>query len=280
MKITFVICLHSTRIENLKQTIRLLEKKEPNLIGSELIINFHDSYDEDLISSVFNIKKNNLNLEIYNKPFMCNYGVNKASNEIVCILDSDRILPYNYFYQLVFNMKENDFITTKFIKECVKDETDEDLINGNFICNLEERSVENKINHKSLFSGNVVFFKKNYIAIGGMDETFIGYSFNDNDITQKVMSNKNLNCIFLNQYEIHLYHEKNFYFKSRCFTKEEKELHCVTNMLKFCNKWNIEINERYKEAKEYLVIANDMQNKFIRDRFYDEYNKIKFNLFV
>ena len=60
MKISFIICLHSSRIKNLFQLLRLLEKREKKLQGSELVILFHDSFDKEITSSVFDIKKYNL----------------------------------------------------------------------------------------------------------------------------------------------------------------------------------------------------------------------------
>lgn len=278
MKITFVICLHSSRINNLKQVLRFLEKRETKLFGSEILINFHDSYAEDIYSNSFSLKIKHHNLKIYNKPYMCNYGVSMAQNEIVCILDSDRILPSNYFYDVSLNLNFYDFVTTEYIKQCINDETDNAIEENLFEYEQEERSIDNKINCKNLFSGNVLFYKKRYLEIGGMDEAFIGYSFNDNDITQKVITDKKNNPIYLNQDEIHLYHDKNFFFNSYFFTKDEKEVHCVTNMLKYCNKWNVEIKERYKEAKLYVGIANNLKNESIKNRFFDEYNR--YNLFI
>lgn len=278
MKISFIICLHTSRINNLKQTLRFLEKREPNLHGSEIFINFHDIYENEIKSDCFLIKKVNHNLEIYNKPLMCNHGVFNAENDIICILDSDRILPENYFFNASKNLNYNDFVTTEYIKQCIKEEDDLALENNSFEYIQEERSIKNSINCKNLFSGNVLFYKKKYMEIGGMDETFIGYSFNDNDITQKVISDPLNNALYNNVDEIHLYHDKNFFFSTYNFTKEEKEVHCVTNMLKFCNKWKIEVNERYKEAKHYVGMANKLKNEKIKERFFDEFKKC--NLFI
>lgn len=278
MKITFVICLHSSRINNLKQVLRFLEKREKKLHGSEIIINFHDSYFEKIESKQYSILQTNHKLKIYNKPFMCNYGVSKADNDIVCILDSDRILPENYFYESSCNMTYYDFITTEYIKQCLKDEKDDSIEENNFEFIQEERSCLNKINCKNLFSGNVLFHKKRYLEIGGMDESFIGYSFNDNDITQKVITDTKNNPIYLNLDEIHLHHDKKFFFSDYCFSEDEKIIHCVTNMLKFCNKWKIEVKERYREAVFYINMAKKLKNKKIKDRFFEEYKK--YNLFV
>ena len=51
-------------------------------------------------------------------------------------------------------------------------------------------------------------------------------------------------------------------------------------MLKYCNKWNIEVNERYREARIYIKTANDLKNEAIKKRFFDEYNKVKFGKFI
>ena len=280
MKITFVICLHSTRINNLKQVLRFLEKREPNLYGSQIVIVLHDKLDEIITSTMFDIQQFNLNLQIYNKALMCNYAIKMAKHEIIVILDSDRILPKDYFYINAVKIKKNQFITTKFLRECIKDYTDIELDKNLFDYIYEERCPDNRINRKNLFSGNVMFFKTVYQEIGGMDESFVGYSFNDNDITQKIITKKCFLCEFNNDIEIHLFHKKEFFYETKNFTKDEKEVHCVSNMLKYCNKWNLEINQRYKEAKEYIIVANRIKNEEIKNRFFSEFNKLKLNIFV
>ena len=78
---------------------------------------FHDYFNKEITSSVFDIKKYNLNLQIYNKPFMCNSGVEYSINDKIVILDSDRILPDNYFYNNAVTLSENDFVKGTFYEE-------------------------------------------------------------------------------------------------------------------------------------------------------------------
>ena len=91
---------------------------------------------------------------------MCNSGVEYSINDKIVILDSDRILPDNYFYNNAVILSENDFFTVEHIQQCEKEENDDSIENNSFNYTEEERSKENKINCKNLFSGNVMFYKK------------------------------------------------------------------------------------------------------------------------
>ena len=92
--ISFVFYFSSRRIDNLRQTLRFLSKNE-NLKDKEVILVCNDSVQDDFLLP--NYKLYNLNLDTYNKPNLCNFGVSKANCDIVALLDSDRILPFGYF---------------------------------------------------------------------------------------------------------------------------------------------------------------------------------------
>ena len=90
--ISFIIYFHSSRLDNLSQTLRFLEYNEPNL-DRELILVCQDQCDTNFKNATLI----QLHLTTYHKAKMCNIGVQKANNDKIVILDSDRILPYRYF---------------------------------------------------------------------------------------------------------------------------------------------------------------------------------------
>ena len=66
---------------------------------------------------------------------------------------------------------------------------------------------------KNLFSGNTIFYKQDYLDCGGMDESFVGYGFADNDMNLNVIS-KGYKAVWLNDLEIHLNHNIEFLYEN------------------------------------------------------------------
>ena len=202
MQISFIIYFHSSRIKNLEQMLRFLIKRE-NLKNSELVFICQDQYKKEILG----IKTHNLKLKFYHKTKMCNIGVNLAKNRIIALLDSDRILPPKYFEKIYQEIKPKQFVSTWKMYKLNKEYTDQE-IEKNEVTKLEDfKSVENKTCSKNLFAGNTVFYKKDYLDTGGMDENFYGYGFADTDMTANIMS-KNYNVVWRSEEEIHLYHSK------------------------------------------------------------------------
>ena len=105
--ISFVFYFHSSRINNLKQTLRLLLKREKSI--KEVVLVCNDRTDE--IFEGCNL--HNMEMNEYNKPKMCNLGVSKASEDLVVLLDSDRILPRGYFDKLGLELRMGQFASCR-----------------------------------------------------------------------------------------------------------------------------------------------------------------------
>lgn len=255
--ISFVFYTCSARIDNLTQTVRILQNREKYL-NKEIIIVYQDGGPELPNTITFN-----LGMDTYQKPKMCNFGVYSAKNSIVALLDSDRILPYNYFENISNIIKKNDFHTSETIMVVDKEISDNQIENFNFDYFTESRSKSDELVMKNMFSGNTVFLKDDYFLLGGMDESFIGYGYADTDMTKKAM-NKKMKFHFHKINEIHLYHSKEIFYRGEIL-KDFKILSAI-NILKYCLKWKIKDEKITTVCNEVLkrmdFYPTDLQNEF------------------
>lgn len=239
----FYACAH--RLDNLTQTLRLLNVLEPNLPDKEIIVVFQDEGPE-----LEGVKTVNLGLSSYHKPLQCNVGVKMAFYPIVALLDSDRILPKDYFHNALRVFKQKQFVTVKDLRTCIRPESDDVLLSGEYEFWTESRSTTNEFRLKNLFSGNTVFFKDDYLAIGGMDERYIGYGYADNDMTQTVLYH-GMKAIYLNGFETHLYHPRSVNYQGKVLN--DIQIQSAINIMKYCRKW------RYFDDKVLLVCESVMK---------------------
>jgi hypothetical protein len=263
--ISFIFYTHSTRVENLNQSIFFLLRNEEK-IDKEIIVIYQDK--GPLIN---NVKTFNMNLSTYHKPKMCNYGVENSKYEINCILDSDRILPKNYFFNVLNNIKKNQMITTSFMLNLLHNCSNEDIINENYKYEIEHRSQNNELRRKNLFSGNTIFFKEDYIKIGKMDEQYEGYGYADSDMNQTAIVN-NIESVYLNIPEIHLFHNKGVFYKEQLL--EDFQILSAINVIKYCVKWKIKSNIMHCVCKEVLNKLNSYSNEELKKEFIKLYKKI------
>lgn len=244
--ISFVFYFSSKRLDNLNQTLRFLKNRE-NLDENEVVLVCNDEINSNF--SIPNYKIINLNLQSYNKPKMCNVGISEASNKIVALLDSDRILPANYFKNNAKKLNSKEFISTTNLIKLIKDYSDEEIEQNKFEYFEDAKSKKGEILKKNLFSGNTLFFKQDYLDCGGMDESFVGYGFADNDMTLNVIS-KGYKAIWLKDLEMHLNHNVEFLYENKIIN-EEIEFKKVSraNLNKFIEKWN------YKNISNFIKIT-------------------------
>lgn len=230
--ISFVFYFHSSRINNLKQTLRLLLKREKSV--GEVILVCNDRTEE----SFEGCDLHNMEMEEYNKPKMCNFGVSKASEDLIVLLDSDRILPSGYFDKLNLELKRGQFASCKKMLNIKSECSDEQIESEDFEFAEEERSMTWEIRRKNLFSGNTAFFKRDYLDVGGMDESFVGYGFADNDMTLNVMS-KGMTPIWSDSPEYHLYHEKLVMEHGKLVDFVQYRKTSQLNLNRFLKKWKL-----------------------------------------
>ena len=258
--ISFVFYANSSRLDNLLQTIRILEVQETNFLHKEIIVVFQDNVVE-----IKGVKTVGLNLNTYHKPKQCNIGVKLAKYPVVALLDSDRILPKNYFFERCREIKRNQFITCSFLHNCKNIYSDHDILQNTIEYEFEEKSKVNEVRYKNLFSGNTLFYKDQYLACGGMDENYFGYGFADNDMTKTVES-YGMEPIFHDIPEIHLWHKKEIMYQG--VAHDDFRIISAINMLYYCKKWFTHCENTYVFCQEILkdidMFDNKYKNKFLK----------------
>jgi len=239
--VSFVIYFCSQRIENLKQTLRFLKKRE-NINKSDLVLLCQDKYEQN----IFGNNVTNLNLDFYHKSKMCNIGIDLAKNQKIVLLDSDRILPLKYFEKTLKKLKPGEFVSTWKMYKLKKPYSDEE-IELNKVEKLKDfKSKNNDPCCKNLFAGSTVFFKKDYQCAGGMDEEFVGYGFADTDMTQNILS-KNYNVIWNEEEEIHLFHDMKINF-----SELDSEILTALNSIRYFTKWNMKMDKKTEGLVKYI----------------------------
>ena len=91
-----------------------------------------------------------------------------------------------------------------------------------------------------IFSGNAALYKEDYWIAGGMNEQSIGYGWEDNDISQRLLS-KNIRFIFREETELHLHHPRHSYG-----LLEQKILY-LNNGIRFHSEWKLPIEPHLQE---------------------------------
>lgn len=241
--ISFVYYFHSKRSENLKQSLRMLFKRE-GCIG-EVILVCNDRTEENFE----NCRVYNMDLENYEKPKMCNFGVSKAKGDVVAILDSDRVLPRGYFGEVAERIRKGAMFSCERLLTLNRPYSDEELERDDLDYKLETKSRYWEIRHKNLFSGNTTFMKEDYLSSGGMDENFVGYGFADNDMTYNVMK-KGIRPVWMEGDELHLHHERDA-MQGRTMVDFEIYKHTSQrNLNRFLRKWKL---REYKKFYRYMI---------------------------
>lgn len=228
--LSFAIYFHSSRIENLKQMLRFIFSREK--IKKEVVLVCNDATEQEFPGC----RVINLNLSNYHKAKMCNIAVEQSSNEIVALMDSDRIMPENYFSSVATSLSRGEFVSCPRILKLVRHYSDIEIQENNFEFEEDYRSDGWEIRRKNLFSGNTVFYKKDYFTAGGMDESFLGYGFCDNDMTANIFS-KGFLARWERQDELHLYHEKEVMENGKMVGSDDFRKTSEKNLHKFVRKW-------------------------------------------
>lgn len=234
--ISFVFYLHSSRSENLAQTLRLLEARES--VDREVILVCNDRLEDPPRGC----RVVNMELPEYRKPLMCNVGVSEARGEVVALMDSDRIMPADYFSRAEREVRRGQFMSCRRILNLSRPHSDEEIERGDLDFEEEWRAEGCELWRRNLFSGNTVFHKDDYLGAGGMDESFVGYGFADTDMTMNVTSRGFL-PVWSGETELHLHHAKDVYRDGRMHGRETRTRMAEENMCRFLKKW---------KARDYL----------------------------
>lgn len=160
-----------------------------------------------------------------------------AKHDKVVLLDSDRILPKNYFWDRANELSRGEFVAPIRHFNVYRGYTDVELEAGEIEKFEDFRSTTNECRRKNLFSGNTMFYKEDYLAAGGFDESFVGYGFADTDMTRTI---EKAGCtpVFTEDEEVHLYHIKETYHETTLDRRQFK-IHSATNALRYAAKWQV-----------------------------------------
>ena len=247
-------------MENLKQTLRFLERRELQLVKQSELILVCQNECQLSFDTLFDKTKNvNVQSDTYCKPKMTNAGVEQATEEILILLDSDRILPYGYFTRIINSLGEKEVVTTKSLYSLDKPYTDDQIDSGNVTKTPDFKSVTNQGRFKNMFSGNTVLWKQDYLDAGGYDETFVGYGFADSDMTRTALVN-GLKFVFRQEEELHLYHDKVYDWENGHIHKDEYRIISAINAIHYCNKWKIEADQGIQD------LWNEVENSMPKYR--------------
>lgn len=230
--LSFVLYFHSSRIDNLRQTLRFLFSRER--IRKEVVLICNDETDEEFKGC----RLINMGLRDYMKPVMCNLGVREAKGEVVALLDSDRILPEGYFAAALKALGRGDFLSCRRMLNLDAPYRDSDIFSDNFDYQEEFRSEGWELWQKNLFSGNTLFHRSDYLEAGGMDESFVGYGFADNDMTRNVLA-KGFRARWYESTEIHLHHAREAMESGEVVGVERRREIMHGNMCRFLRKWRM-----------------------------------------
>jgi hypothetical protein len=266
MNASFVIYFHSVRTSNLNQCLRLLWQLHPEVHSSEIVLVCQDLMAEQVKSPFEDTVILEMKLDTYHKPLMCNAGVRQAKNDLVVILDSDRVLPAGYFSNVFGLIKPADVVTSLYLWSLVKEVDDELFTGGKFVRVPDHRKQENEPGRKNMFSGNTTIWKDDYLRIGGMDEGYVGYGFADNDMTRAVEM-AGMNCVYIEANEYHLWHANRISWNGRQIDRSEYRAVCAANGLRYCRKWSLQPNDYIKglvteTVSRLLVLPDDIRSKF------------------
>lgn len=263
--ISFIIYFHSTRLDNLRQTLRFLEKREPELLGGELVLICQDACS--LVEHRFRDYRHlNLKEQSYRKPFMCNLGVREAKHEKIVILDSDRILPEEYFTANIQNMSKGQVITTTNLYWLPKPYTDKQIEKEDIEKIPDFRSINIESGKKNLFAGNTIMFKENYLASGGMDEAFTGYGYADNDMTRN-MIRMGYDIVYHDLDELHLWHPRTVSWNGSQIDRRLFRIQSATNALRYNKKWGLPLDDTVRALVKEVRSERSIYSKELWEPF-------------
>lgn len=245
---SFIIPFPVERVDNVTQTLRLLAHYHKDVLKNSEVLLMCQNRTGFIETEFLETNPHNLKLPCMQKGKLLNEAVKVAKSDILVFLDSDRVLPFGYFKEVIDNLKKRTAVTTKNMHRLSRPVSDAEIITDNFEFEPEHRSVENKILMRNFFSGNIVMYKEDYLQAGGMDEFYIGYGFEDHDMTN-VLFNQGIQQVWREEVELHLYHERLTYGEGN-----QKRMF-LNNGVRYCKKWQIPIPGKLQvELDQYTKV--------------------------
>lgn len=238
-KITVIVTLYN-RLEYARNMILALLNQTKMI--DELIFADDGSKDDvkdvvgDLIERCpFTIKKTYQEDIAFRLARSRNNGAKEASGDFLIFLDQDVILPNDFIEKFYNNRKEKLMLCTKAIfteeeqKKLIQRDIEEkhsinfNEIYGKYITLEQKEKIQKKIRKDVLYKylyrvklrsrgvkiAGLIFalYKKDYIAINGFDEKFVGWGEEDDDFGNRFFKyGGEVESIKFIKYPIHMYH--------------------------------------------------------------------------
>lgn len=187
---------------------------------------------------------------------MWDAGVGTSRYPVVFYLDSDRLLHPNFLHDALRVIEDNMFVFTSkhfmmhermsldqckvFLKHFHEHKAiPKEFLNGQLAF---EPRFKDPIHWpgKNVMSGSVVFTKRTYFRLGGVDPWYCGHgTFADTDFHQQAAS---ASCRFvdLNLPELHFVHDKRT-DDGKPLAKKELDMLSLDNFIHYCIKWRLPI---------------------------------------
>lgn len=248
---SFIIRYHTRRLDNLLQTLRFLERwHSPVIKQSEVHLLCHDRCGP--IKTGFR-KTYNYNMELSEMGMakQLNFGVEKSNADIIVLLDSDRVLSEGYYERVLDKIQEKQMYSCLRMVRVTRMVADEDIISCQYPSYKEWRSMTNESLSRNIFSGNVTFLKSDFYECGCADEGYVGYGWEDHDMTKR-MEKIGVKPVFVEEdLELHLWHEFFTYG-----TQDQKKLF-VKNGVRYCRKWKVpyppELMQEMQNYSKFII---------------------------
>lgn len=230
-----VVTTQSTRFDNLCQTLRFLRDGD-KAVDLEVVVVCQDSMPEAVPEGLAD-KVVELGLPSFSKPVMVNRGVAATNRDLLVLLDGDRVNRRFYLTDVFdFVLGENEVIAPSIIRNLhatLKDaEIERGRSDGRSLPGAwEARRRVPGFFSKTHFSGNAVLRRSDYDLAGGMDESYSGYGFSDNDFGMSCLA-AGLSLEFSGSGDLHLWHPREC--GGDAFWDQN-----LFNALKFCRKWGV-----------------------------------------
>lgn len=139
----------------------------------------------------------------YSRSWAFNVGADLARGDLLILHDNDMLLPQDYAAQIIARQSEGyDVINPKrFIFYLGKDHSERIMTSKGILLDTSPDSVVQNLEA----GGSVAITRKAFFAIGGFDETFIGWGGEDNEFWERAQTRRVWTYGYMPI--VHLWHE-------------------------------------------------------------------------
>jgi hypothetical protein len=241
IKHSFLIYTHHRRFGNLAQTLMCLLANDAGVLKeSEVVVVSQRGRPDQIRLAGLEFRTVDLGDAVFNKPAMVNRSVREAAGDRIVMLDGDRVLPAGYFGRVLGGLRPGDVVTTRPLFRLARPHSTPELLDGSVEKTPDHRDPGLEPGKKNLFSGNTVMFRTDFLAVGGMDESYVNYGCADLDMSTACVR-AGLRAVYREDEEWHLWHPFDL----------PKERFVAVNALsavRYCQKWGRPVPEFFRRA--------------------------------